>query len=75
MLTPSEIAQLRQKDREASAYAQKVFKKKPTTPPPNKSDSPETPSPISDASAYTIVEPSPRYLVPVSPKISPTKEK
>jgi len=28
MLTPSEIAQLKQKDKEASAYARKVFKKK-----------------------------------------------
>jgi len=73
MLTPSEIAQLRQKDREASAYAQKVFKKKPTTPPPNKSDSPETPSPISDASEYTIVEPSPVYLVPISGSSSPKR--
>jgi len=28
MLTPSEIEQVKRKDREASAYARKVFKKK-----------------------------------------------
>lgn len=46
----------------------------PPKPPPNKSDSPETPSPISDASAYTIVEPSPAYLVPVSQRNLPRKD-
>ena len=73
MLTPSEIAQLRQKDREASAYGQKVFKTKSNTP-PNKSESSETPSPTSDALEYTIIEPSPVYLVPISGSSSPKRD-
>lgn len=70
MLTPSEIAQLRQKDKEASAYARKVFKKNLTTPPPNKSESSETPS----EPYLAIVEPSPVYLVPVPRSSSPQRK-
>lgn len=70
MLMPSEIEQLRQKDKEASIYAQKVFKKKPMTPPPDKSESSETPSEPYPA----IVEPSPVYLVPVPRSSSPQRK-